>query len=421
MTRQVQGNSLNIYILGFIFIFGAFIFVFEYGYQRFSKIQNAFAEAMHNNDIQQNAAMDMRVAVRERAILLWQMTLLIDLFERDELYQRFYQQGSDFLKARSALMDTDLNPQEREVLEKLNYETQTRAPQLRAFADKLMVSNRGATAMLNTALSDQIIVANLLDEMIDMQSAQNEQSRQHSSEAETQLLGQLVVLMVSIVVAGFVFAGYVIYTSAQQRRMLEAANTELQHVATHDHLTGLPNRAHLTQHIERVMSAVKRKRSTAAVLFIDLDNFKPVNDLYGHETGDLCLQAMATRLTNNIRGSDMAGRLGGDEFVVVLSELDDADHANIVSRKLIDKLSEIVTIDDAELQLSASIGISIITPFTTSAEAALSAADKAMYIAKQTGKNQVCALDFQRQLAKQSCDTSSDHPQHTDDPLKEPS
>ncbi|MDI3324760.1 GGDEF domain-containing protein [Pontibacterium granulatum] len=350
---------------------------------------------MHNNDIQQNAAMDMRVSVRERAILLWQMTLLDDQIKRDALYQRFYAHGSAFLKARAQLLDTDLTPQELEVIDRLNYEAATRTSELKSFAEKLMTSNHSSTAMLNTALSDQIIVANLLDKLIEMQRTQNEHYREQSSQAQTQLFGRVLIYMVIIVVAGFVFAGYVIFTSAKQRRLLEAANTELQHVATHDHLTGLPNRVYLTHQIERVMSSVKRKNSVAAVLFIDLDNFKPVNDQHGHEMGDRCLTLLAARIKDNVRGSDMAGRLGGDEFVVVLSELDKADQAEIVAQKLINKLSETVWIDDKELHLSASIGISLITRDTRSAEAALTAADKAMYIAKETGKNQLCVFDAQ--------------------------
>ena len=85
MARTVQGRSVNIHILGFVLIFAAFISVFDHGYQRFSKLQHSFAKAIHNNDIQLNAAMNMRVSVRERAILLWHMTLQDDLFERDEL------------------------------------------------------------------------------------------------------------------------------------------------------------------------------------------------------------------------------------------------------------------------------------------------------------------------------------------------
>lgn len=393
MARTVQGSSVNIHILGFIFIFAAFIFVFDHGYQRFSKLQHSFAKAIHNNDIQQNAAMDMRVSVRERAILLWHMTLQDDLFERDDLYQRFYEQGSDFLKAHSQLLNTDLTSQELDVVDQLNYETNTRAPKLREFADRLMVSNHGSTTMLNTTLSDQIIIANLLDDIIDMQRVQNERYRVHSSEEQTQLFGQLLFYMVIIIASGFVFAGYVIFTSFKQRHMLQAANLELQHVATHDHLTGLPNRVYLTHQIERVMSSVKRRNKVAAVLFIDLDNFKPINDQYGHDIGDRCLTMLAERIKDNVRGSDVAGRLGGDEFVVVLSELDGSHQAEAVANNLVNTLSDDLWIDENKLRLSASIGIALITQDTTSAEGVLTSADQAMYIAKHTGKNRLYAFD----------------------------
>ena len=300
--------------------------------------------------------------------------------------------GSNFLKAHTELLNTHLTPQELDVVDQLNYETNTRAPKLREFADKLMISNHGSTTMLNTTLSDQIVIANLLDKMIDMQRVQNEHHRVQSSEEQTQLFSHLLVYMVIIIASGFVFAGYVIFTSFNQRHMLEAANLELQHVATHDHLTGLPNRAYLTHQIEQVMSSVKRMRNIAAVLFIDLDDFKPINDQHGHKMGDRCLRLVGERIKESVRGSDIAGRLGGDEFVVVLSELEGTNEAETVAHKLINTLSEDFWVDDIKLRLSASIGIALITEDTTSAEGVLTSADKAMYVAKHTGKNKLYAF-----------------------------
>lgn len=389
MSSTSNNRTTQIYVLGFIIIFGAFIASFDHSYQQFSLHRSQFVQETANNDLQQKAAMDMRVAVRERAILLWHMTLTDDVFDRDELFEKFYAHGSDFLVARRTFLATALTADEQSLFARLETETKARAPVLRQFADFLQEDKDSSTSMLDVILTEQIVVANLLDQLIDLQQQQNEKARERSSQGMADILKELLLLIIIIVTLGFVFAGYVIMTAARQSRMLAAANHELKHIASHDHLTGLPNRAFLMHQLDKTLAHVKRSQKRAAILFIDLDNFKPINDEFGHDAGDECLKVLSTRISQTIRTSDLAGRLGGDEFIVVLNEIATPEKAIHVAQKLLQALSAEMLLRNTPIRVSASIGIALLQEDCEEPETVIKAADNAMYKAKQAGKNQI--------------------------------
>ncbi len=165
------------------------------------------------------------------------------------------------------------------------------------------------------------------------------------------------------------------------------ADRQIREAALHDKLTGLPNRSFVLEFCNRMIAAAERKHSSGALLFIDLDGFKAVNDLHGHEAGDRLLQEVAKRLRSCTRQEDLAGRLGGDEFVVVLPYLDGAPHrAAKVAGHVIDALNQPFEIGGAELRISASIGISLFFEHASNVDTLLRTADRAMYQAKQLGK-----------------------------------
>ena len=168
---------------------------------------------------------------------------------------------------------------------------------------------------------------------------------------------------------------------------LRAANQELIHLATHDALTGLPNRTLLGDRIERVLADADRSGGCFAILFIDLDRFKVVNDSAGHHVGDTLLRAMAHRIHGCLRRNDTLARLGGDEFVVLLKDLDRPESAADMARKILAALKPAFRIEPHELHMSATVGISVYPGDGTTVEALLTNADAAMYHAKQSGRN----------------------------------
>ena len=161
---------------------------------------------------------------------------------------------------------------------------------------------------------------------------------------------------------------------------------KVREAAQHDPLTGLPNRALIYEYSSHLLAAADRKHSRGALLFVDLDRFKQVNDLHGHEIGDRLLKEVASRMVACVRQEDLIGRLGGDEFVIVLPYLDRGYTAPTVARHVIDALTMPFHIAGLELSISASVGISFYPVHGTEIDTLLHRADLAMYHAKETGR-----------------------------------
>ncbi|MDX8400028.1 MAG: diguanylate cyclase [Gallionellaceae bacterium] len=167
----------------------------------------------------------------------------------------------------------------------------------------------------------------------------------------------------------------------------KASFDRVQHLAHYDALTNLPNRSLLDDHIDMTIAGAKRNHTNLALLFLDLDRFKDVNDTMGHHTGDMLLRGVATRLKQCVRESDTVARLGGDEFVVLLSNINDDKDAALVAQKIIDLISEPFMLDDYQANIGVSIGISLYPQNGTDKFSLLKCADAAMYYAKDGGRN----------------------------------
>lgn len=162
----------------------------------------------------------------------------------------------------------------------------------------------------------------------------------------------------------------------------------LEYRANHDTLTNLPNRTYLSNHLSEIVGRAFWQKRVVAVLFLDLDNFKKVNDTLGHDFGDLLLKEVGERLTGCLRDGDIVSRLGGDEFVLVLADVAKISDITIIAQKILGALSESFEIERTELYVTASIGISAFPTDGENAETLLKNADTAMYRAKELGKNQ---------------------------------
>ncbi|GAB4255813.1 MAG: hypothetical protein Kow0065_04140 [Methylomicrobium sp.] len=168
---------------------------------------------------------------------------------------------------------------------------------------------------------------------------------------------------------------------------MKASQNRIEHLATHDELTGLPNRTLLMDRLKHNLFQAKRKKESLAVLFIDLDNFKNINDALGHEAGDILLKQATDRLLSCMRDADTLARLGGDEFVAVLYNIDGAD-INRIAIRIVDSLSASFRIYDRDCFVSCSMGISIYPQDGEDSTTLLKNADTAMYRAKDQGRNQ---------------------------------
>lgn len=164
------------------------------------------------------------------------------------------------------------------------------------------------------------------------------------------------------------------------------AETRAQHLADHDPLTGLPNRRLLEDRLTQALAASQRNRKQTAVVFVDLDRFKNINDTLGHSAGDVVLKEVAERLMKQLRVVDTVCRMGGDEFVVILPEMKRASDAANVAAKILETMAQPFLVEDRELHITTSIGISVFPDDGRDAESLIRNADAAMYHAKGTGR-----------------------------------
>jgi diguanylate cyclase (GGDEF)-like protein/PAS domain S-box-containing protein len=167
------------------------------------------------------------------------------------------------------------------------------------------------------------------------------------------------------------------------RRKAEAL---MIHSSEHDFLTGLPNRTLLSDRVNQAIRMAIRHKRKVAVLFLDLDGFKHINDSLGHPTGDKLLQSVGNRLVDCVRGSDTVSRQGGDEFVVLLSEEEDSEDASITAKRMLRAVAEAHFIDQHDLHITCSVGVSLYPDDGLNAETLIKNADTAMYQAKENGR-----------------------------------
>jgi diguanylate cyclase (GGDEF)-like protein len=187
---------------------------------------------------------------------------------------------------------------------------------------------------------------------------------------------------------------------AQERRHrlqslldLNRVQAELSFQAAHDPVTGLANRVTLVGRLEKALATNQRRKERIALLFLDLDGFKQINDKFGHDVGDQLLIAVAKRLESVARDTDTVSRFGGDEFVILCIDLNAQDDAYAIGARFCEALRQPLVVDEQELEVTLSIGVVLADSAHVDAGHLLRQADIAMYQAKHKGRNQVCVLD----------------------------
>ncbi|MGA3280281.1 MAG: PAS domain S-box protein [Smithella sp.] len=187
------------------------------------------------------------------------------------------------------------------------------------------------------------------------------------------------------------------------------SDEKIQYLATHDTLTGLPNRSMFSQLLNYAIKTAHRYQRQLAVLFLDLDRFKIINDTMGHDAGDQLLQKIAARLKQSLRTVDVIGRLGGDEFVILIEEVSDSNHIATVAHKILTSVIKPITLMGQENRITVSIGISMYPKDAQDEQSLMKNADIAMYLAKEEGKNnyQFYSADIQsKSLERLSIETN---------------
>jgi diguanylate cyclase (GGDEF)-like protein/PAS domain S-box-containing protein len=264
--------------------------------------------------------------------------------------------------------------------------------------------NNAANTVLGVQAADVAVTPSFLMDVFDAESYERFQDAVEPVLASEGIWrGELafrtasgtVIPVSALFLAHFNEHGHVESISAVARDIsdLKAAQGKLQELATHDYLTGMPNRILLYDRLEHALARFERYGQPLALLFLDLDRFKPVNDQYGHHMGDKVLQRIADRILAVIRDTDTAARIGGDEFCLLIEGIGDLDMLKGIADRLIQTISEPVEVAGARAGVGASIGLVAVDQRNADADVLMALADKAMYRAKAEGRGRCVVYD----------------------------
>ncbi|MBT8122962.1 MAG: EAL domain-containing protein [Gammaproteobacteria bacterium] len=330
------------------------------------------------------AAHDMRDAIRLRNVSLQSMQLASDPFERDEEYQRFIDHAGKYRRARERLVRLGMDEEETLLHTQLQQLTRTSQPYNDKASELLMsgAAPHEIQTVITNAAGLQRIMLDKLEELVSLEQRNSEKaltaSRSHYQSTRR--------LLVALSVFALIFLAVIAWTVI---RHVSSKNRQLTYQATHDSLTGLINRNEFEVRLDRAIRIARAQSGAHTLLYIDLDQFKIVNDTCGHAAGDELLRQLAGLLMSSVRYRDTLSRLGGDEFGMLLENCP-LDKAVSIAHDLLKAMDSFqFTWDDKTFTLGMSIGIVPIDRTTTDIAQAMSAADSACYIAKEAGRNRV--------------------------------
>ena len=327
-------------------------------------------------------SINMRTAARNRTLILFQFMYFDDPFERDDAWLKFNESASDFILSRNKIFNMSLTELERNLLRSQGKLSNIASPTQKKIIDLV---NEGkyddASFLLNEkAVPAQASVLDILDRFVAYQRSMA-QNAQAEAIHEIEKTRNIILLMgVAALLAG-ISISFIIVKIIRHRSELDIYHT------THDSLTQLPNRALLIDRLEQTVSHSKRNNTNFAVLFIDVDRFKLINDTYGHAQGDIALLLVRDKLRKQLREIDTLARLSGDEFVILLEDVDDKEAVIVIADRIVADFHSLVTLENNKVKISVSIGIALSPKDGDTPDLLLKNADMAMYESKKKGRD----------------------------------
>lgn len=291
-----------------------------------------------------------------------------------------------------------------DITDKVNAEAEAQISNkvFEAAAEAILIMNDKGKVLTNSAFTRitgyssqraRRFALSLLAEHPEIEIALDKHGRWKGESTQRRANGEQLPVWASISVVEEITSGKIYVAVFSDISDLKEAEQKLEKLAHYDNLTGLPNRTLFYDRFESALQLSERLGSKTALLFIDLDRFKPINDNYGHHVGDKMLIEAAGRIRQHIRPSDTVSRLGGDEFTVILSDLSSSDVAQDIARRIQSELKKVYVCEGKELFSSASIGIALYPDDGRNTQVLLKHADTAMYHIKERGRNDIMFFD----------------------------
>ncbi|MEW6678501.1 MAG: diguanylate cyclase [Pseudomonadota bacterium] len=369
--------------MGFIAQLSLIVFVTQLGLNEVDAGNERLRVLKDEHALRLELSQAMQTSAQERTLSLTRMINIQDLFELDAEQMRFHTHGQAFMLARRRLESMDLTPREKALLAE-QWERIRAAQPYQEQVINLSLAQRRTEAseiLIRYAVPAQDAVMQSLTRLDEVTREAANQAMVKAGQAHL-LARQWMIALSSLALAlGLAIAVVVV-------RLMHGIGREKERLATHDTLTGLPNRTLLMDRLEQAILRARRQQDRVGVLFLDLDGFKAVNDTQGHAVGDEVLRQLAARLQQVVRANDIVARLGGDEFVVCLADAAQREQIKLVCDKLLAAIARPVRVANQQVTLSGSLGVCVFPDDGQDAKALLRCADLAMYAAKRSGKNQ---------------------------------
>ncbi len=376
--------------IGFTLLLLLLIGLTAIGLVQMASINQRMDQVVKENNVKTQLAHDMRYAVSDRAIIMRSIALIGDAFDQQDAFDRFNQDATIFINARNRFMKMKLNTAEEKILADMRQIIIKTEPLIvRATSQAMNGENVEARALIAAEIVPlQKQLFSRIDQLIKLQEQETEQADQKAATtyANTRLL--MLLFGGGATLLGLIIAVVVIRHTNQQAR-------QLQYQAMYDSLTKLPNRVLFADRLQQAILIGRREKQPFALIAIDLDRFKEINDTLGHHAGDQALQHVAVCIRNCLRESDTVARMGGDEFAILLAPVSDLDGALAAAKKILKALEKAAHIAGQQVEVGASLGIVLFPEHGEDAEDLMREADTAMYLAKQThGGYQVYSKDL---------------------------
>lgn len=332
---------------------------------------------VENINVKMEMAHVMQNTLRERSLSMYYMIIVKDSFLKDEEWQRFNNWAAQYYHARIKMESLVTSDEEKEMMSQISVLTNNTRPDVDAVMERLLSDDpqKHVSAIRDIILPKQRLIHEQVVKLVELQKTQ---AAAAIRKAEQSYIFARDLMWVSGVLAFLL----VIFIAVLVSRKVSKQAREMEYQAFHDELTNLPNRALFLDRLSHAIASAHRDNTPFAIMLLDLDRFKEVNDTLGHNVGDQLLQQVSCRLAELVREGDTVARLGGDEFVIILEHVN-LEHVPNMAEKLLLVLNRPFRLKEQVVDVSASFGLAYYPDHGSSAVSLLQKADVAMYAAKR--------------------------------------
>lgn len=384
-----MSKSKIIILLGFGTILILVSLLVVIGVTNLDKSKSHLDRIVKSNNLKIQLATQMYQAARERTISLQQMFIIVDDTTIEKAKERMVYFGGEFVSSRSKFLQLDLSLKEKKILEQQAILSRQVALVQNQIADFVEFDEleKARQLLINKARPLQQHVFRILTKLQDMQRKETKAAIKENSKDYKEIVTVIWFVSIIVILSSISIVYFTLRLISRNEAQQESHRQDIEYQAFYDHLTGLPNRRLLNDRMHHSIQQADRNEVLMAVLFIDCDRFKPINDTLGHSVGDSLLISIASRLQESVRISDTVCRVSGDEFVILLEEIDHISIIDRVAQNIIDTIAAPHYIEGHKVFTTVSVGITVYPIDKKDVNGLLTSADIAMYHAKQRGGN----------------------------------